>query len=582
MIDRDRNARILIVDDELEVTGVFAALLRDNHECLTAGSAEEALILLKNHNVDLVISDIHMRGMNGLELVSRSLTASPRTVVMVMSGEETIDNAIQAMRAGAFDYIRKPLDLDLVKAAIRRALDHRALLLSKIRYDNHLEELVRQRTAELEHLTCYDPVTKLANRVLCQERLALALSFAQRSSSMAGVLAISIDQLDTVRDAFGGALADEALREVAVRLANCLGEGDTVGRLEGNEFAVLLTQIEQADEVALGVKRIRAALDGPVTLDGHDVCLTATIGISVYPGDGQTSDILFRNAHSALCRARGLRENSYQFYAPDMNAAMRRRLLLESKLRRAMERGSFELYYQPQVEVNTQCIVGAEALLRWSGPDGESVSQQDFIRVAEDSGMIVPIGEWVLRTACTQISSWQKQGFGPLLVSVNLSARQFQQRDLISTISRILEETGAQADGLECELTESCVMQDLQSSAGVLDELRRMGIRVAIDDFGTGYSSLNYLKKLPIDRLKIDRSFIQDLSTDPDSAALIMTIINVAHNLRLGVIAEGVETGEQLRILELFGCDQWQGYLCSKPVPANQFERLLVYRNIER
>ena len=552
-------------------------MLQD-YECLTAGSAEEALSLLQTEPIGLVISDIHMRGMSGLELIPRVLAASPDTVVMMMSGAQTIDSAIEAMRVGAFDYVRKPLDCEHVRAAVRRALDHRSLLLAKRRYENRLEELVRQRTAELEHLACYDSVTDLPNRVLCEDRLTLALSMAQRGNWMVGVLAISIDQLDAVKDAFGHSLADEVFREVAGRLAGSLREGDTAGRFEGNEFVVVLTQIEQADEAAVAVSAIRESLAAHVTLNGNDVSLTASIGVSLYPGDGQSPDILFRNAHSALCRARDLKENSYQFYAPGMHAAMLRRLSLENKLRRSVERGNFEVYYQPQIDMDTRRIVGAEALVRWRDVDGESIPQSDFIKVAEDSGLIVPVGEWALRTACRQISTWRTGGLGRLRVAVNLSARHFQEKDLAGTISRILRETGAQADTLELELTESFVMQDLQSSAGVLRELKGMGIQIAVDDFGTGYSSLSYLKKLPVDRLKIDRSFVHDIASDADSAALVMTIITLAHNLRLGAIAEGVETPEQLKYLDLFRCDQWQGYLCSAPVPADQFEQLLRSR----
>jgi diguanylate cyclase (GGDEF)-like protein len=575
MIEWNRRALILIVDDEPEVLRVVSAMLQPEHDCLTAGSAEEALTVLPAVNAALLISDIHLPGMSGLQLIPRTLAASPATVVMMMSGERDIDNAIGAMRAGAFDYIRKPLEYKHVLAAVRRALDHRALVLAKAHYENHLEDLVRQRTAELERLTCYDPVTGLPNRLLCGDRLALALSVAQSSGHMIGVLSIFIDQLDAVKDALGHSLADEVLREVSRRLASRLREGDTAGRFEGNEFVVILTRIEKADRVAAAVLGIRQCFEAPFTLDGHDLAVTASIGIGLYPDDGQTAAILFHNAHSALCRARELRENSNQFYAPGMDAAMRRRFSLEGEIRRSTERGDFELHYQPQMDVHTWRIVGAEALVRWRRPGGESVSQEDFIRVAEDSGLIVPIGEWVIRTACEQIVSWRRRGFSGLNIAVNLSGRQFRQKDLARTISRVLQETGANADDLELELTESCVVHDLQSSAEMLRELKQLGIRIALDDFGTGYSSLSYLKRLPVDRLKIDRSFIADLATDPDSAALVMAIINLAHNLRLGVIAEGVENAEQLKFLHLFQCDQWQGYLCSQPVPADQFERLL-------
>jgi diguanylate cyclase (GGDEF)-like protein len=571
----DRRARLLIVDDQPEVLRMMLTILREEHDCLTAGSAEEALTLLPDGNVDLLISDIRMNGVSGLELIPRALAASPDTVVIMMSGEETIDNAIGAMRAGAFDYIRKPFDYDHVQAAVRRALDHGALAIAKAHYENHLEELVRQRTTELEHLTFYDSVTGLPNQVLCGDRLAVAIRNAQRGGHRAGVFSISMDQLDTLKDALGHSLADEAFREVARRLSAGLRESDTIGRFEGNEFVVILSAVEKTEDIVDAVHRIRAVFQTPFTLEGLELAVSASIGISLYPDDGLTPAILFRSAHSAMGLAREADENGYRFYAPEMNGAMRRRLSIENSLRRAIARQEFELHYQPQMDMVSGRIVGAEALVRWRGTEGSSVSQEEFIHAAEDSGLIVPVGEWVFRTACEQMTAWRSQGFAGFRLAVNLSARQFRQKDLCATICRTLQETGARPEEFELEMTESCILHDFQSSEAVLRRLKTFGIGIALDDFGTGYSSLSYLKRLPVDRLKIDRSFIRDITLDPDSAALVMTIINLAHNLRLGVIAEGVETAEQLRLLHLLRCDQWQGYLRSNPVPAEQFERLL-------
>jgi diguanylate cyclase (GGDEF)-like protein len=572
----NRQAHILIIDDDPGVRGVLQGMLSEHYECTAVGSAEDALSILSAEKFDLVLSDINMGGMSGLEMIPQVLASAPDTVVMMISGEQTIESAIEAMRVGAFDYVGKPFDLQHVRAAVRRALEHHSLLEAKRLYENHLEELVRQRTAELNHLAYHDALTDLPNRILFEDRLTQALALSQRNRQTLGVLFLSLDRFKKVNDTLGHAQGYRLLKEVAGRLVRCVREGETVARFEGDEFAVLLPQINGTEDVIEITQQIREALKLPFTIDGQEIFVATSIGISLYADDGEDAPTLLKNAGAALYRAKEQGGDNYQFYTADMNAKALKRLALENSLRRALERREFVVYYQPQVEINTRQVVGMEALVRWQHPEMGLVCPAEFIPLAEDTGLITPIGEWVLRTACAQSRTWQDEGLAPLRVAVNLSARQFQQQDLSDMVVRILQETGLDSHDLELELTESSIMKNAESAVSTLRELKAMGVQITVDDFGTGYSSLGYLKRLPIDTLKIDQSFVRDVTTDPDDAALVMAMITLAHNLRLKVVAEGVETEEQLRFLHLLRCDEGQGYLFGKPVAADAFRQLLL------
>jgi diguanylate cyclase (GGDEF)-like protein len=578
MISADNNrANILIVDDEPEIRNIVRGILSESYRYQEANSAEEALSLLRMEKFDLVISDIKMDGMSGLEMIPQVRAIAPDTVIMMISGEQTIESAIEALRGGAFDYIMKPFDFQHVEAAVRRALEHHSLLAAKRRHENHLEELVKQRTAELNHLAYHDALTDLPNRVLFEDRLTQALILGERNRQTLGVLFLSLDRFKKIHDTLGRAIGDRLLQEVAERLRSSAHRGETIARFEGDEFALLLTQIggTEGEDVVEVIFQINESLKLPFVVDGHELFITASVGITLYPVDGADAPTLLKNADAALYRAKEQGGDNYQFYTADMNAKAMKRLTLENSLRRALERNEFEVYYQPVLDTNTRKIVGMEALLRWHHPELGLVQPAEFIPLAEDTGMIVPIGEWVLRTACAQSKSWQEAGFAPLALAVNLSARQFQQQNLSEVVVLILQETGLNPHDLGLELTESSIMKNAESAVRTLGELKALGVKIAIDDFGTGYSSLGYLKRLPIDTLKIDRSFVRDVTTDADDAALVMAIITLAHNLRLKVIAEGVETEEQRRFLHLLRCDEWQGYLCSKPLPGEAFEELL-------
>ena len=571
----NHKARVLIVDDQSAIRDVLCGILCESYTCLTAGSAEEALAVLREQNIDLLLSDIKMGGMSGLEMIPHVLKSSPDTVIVMISGEQTIDSAIKALRLGAFDYITKPFDLEHVNASVDRAFDHRSLLVTKRRYENHLEEIVTERTAERDYLAYHDALTDLPNRALFADRLAQALAAAQQNQGMLAVGLLSLDQFKNINDTLGHGLARQLLQLFAQRIKLTITEAETVARFEADEFALLL-QVGDAAGAVETIHRINDAVTLPFDVEGHELFVTLSTGISLFPDDGSDLQGLLKNAGSALHRAREHDGNSCEFYTADMNAKAQQRLRLENNLRRALERKEFEVYYQPQVKVKTRQIVGLEALVRWHHPDLGLVSPTEFIPLAESCGLIVPIGEWSLRAACRQSKSWQDDGLTPPPIAVNISARQFQQGNLAEVIVRILQETGVDPHRLEIELTESSIMRNAEAAAKTLNQLKAIGIKISIDDFGTGYSSLGYLKRLPVDVLKIDRSFVQDLNTDPDDAALVMAIITLAHNLGLEVIAEGVETEEQLGFLRLLRCDGAQGYLFGKPAPADECRALLA------
>ncbi|HEY5404029.1 MAG TPA: EAL domain-containing protein [Pyrinomonadaceae bacterium] len=572
---QSQPAKILVIDDEEQIRNLLVAVLGNSYECQTASSAEEALTAIGSKTFDLVISDIDMGGMSGIELVPKLHSLSPDTVVLMISGNQDIESAIKALRVGAFDYITKPLDLRHVEAAVERALHHRTLLKEKAHYKEQLEQLLEERTAEVDRLAYYDTITQLPNRTLFEDRLAQAVEIARSTDQTLGVLFISLDQFKKVNDTLGHKPGDSLLREFGQRLKSCISRTDTVARFGNDEFALLKTQIEGTKDVIETIGALVQMLKFSFDLDGQELFATSSVGVSLFPLDGEDGQTLLKNAGAALYKAKRSGGANYQFYTADIHELASRRLALETSLRRAIQNQEFLIHYQPRVSVDSLEITGVEALVRWQHPSLGLVSPAEFIPLAEDTGLIVPIGEWVLRQACIQNKSWQSKGFAPIQMAVNICARQFHDQDLAQTVIRILDETGLAPQHLDLELTESSIMQDLELAASVLSRLKAMGVNISIDDFGTGFSSLGSLKRLPIDALKIDRSFVNDATTDPDDAALVMAIITLAHNLRLKVIAEGVETEEQLRFLHLLRCDEIQGSLFSKPLPADGLESLL-------
>jgi diguanylate cyclase (GGDEF)-like protein len=564
-----QKPRVLIIDDEEQIRNLLIDVLGNSYQCSDAGSAEEALAALAETTFDLVISDIDMGGMSGLELVPRVHSLAPDTVVVMVSGNQDIEFAIKALRVGAFDYISKPIDLRHVEASVERALKHAQLLKEKRLYEAQLQELLQKLNDRVDWLAYYDTVTKLPNRALFEDRVTQAVAIAKATGQSLGVLFISLDQFKKVNDSLGHGPGDLLLREFAERLKSCINKSDTVARFGNDEFALLRTQINGTKDVIETIGSLSQVLKFPFDLPGHDLFATASVGVSLFPVDGEDCQTLLKNAGAALYKAKRSGGANYQFFTADMHDLATSRLALESNLRRAIQNEEFQLYYQPRVSVDSLAITGVEALIRWQHPQLGLVSPSEFIPLAEDTGLIVPIGEWVLREACLQGRRWHEQGFAPIQIAVNISARQFHDRDLAQTVIRIVEETGLSPKYLELELTESSIMQNAEFAARMLNRLKSMGINISIDDFGTGFSSLASLKRLPIDALKIDQSFVREATSDPDDAALVMAIITLAHNLRLKVVAEGVETEDQLRFLQLLRCDEIQGYFFSKPLPAD-------------
>jgi PAS domain S-box-containing protein len=454
----------------------------------------------------------------------------------------------------------------------------------------------------IRHLAYYDPVTELPNRSLLKDQLDRSIALAQRTGAMGAVLFLDLDDFKRINDTCGHDIGDEILRQVGTRLEGCVRskdivatdlapphagaspglEGRTVARLGGDEFVILLSEVRAPEDVLVVVHRIRQALTLPFRLVGREFYMTCSTGVSVYPEDGRNAEVLLRNADMAMYHAKSKGRNRFHFFTDSLNERVLHRMSLETSLHGALERDEFVLHYQPRIEVATGRVVGVEALVRWSHPETGLVPPGDFVPVAEDTGLIVPLGAWVLRDACRQAREWLDRDVLRQRVSVNLSGAQFKEPRLKDVIAGILAETGLPPELLELELTESVLMKDAKESAALLCELKALGVRISIDDFGTGYSSLSYLKRFPIDTLKIDRTFVGDMGRDADDAAIVAMTIMLGHALRLQVVAEGVEDEEQMAFLREHGCDECQGFLFARPLPAAELERWLVERTQTR
>jgi diguanylate cyclase (GGDEF)-like protein/PAS domain S-box-containing protein len=433
----------------------------------------------------------------------------------------------------------------------------------------------KQAEQRIHHVAQHDVLTGLPNRSLLQDRLEQAIAYSGRSARVVWVMLIDLDRFKFVNDSMGHKAGDVLLVTIAARLRGALRDTDTVARLSGDEFVVILTQFEDEALAPDIVQRLMDSVARPVMLGSKEFFVTCSIGVAVYPTDGAPADSLIEHADIAMYRAKKLGRNNFQFYTPAMNEEALERVRIESALRNALERNEFVLHYQPQVNLSTGQIVGMEALIRWQHPELGMVAPNRFIGVAEETGLIVPIGAWVMRTACLQNKAWQEAGLGRLRVAVNLSARQFGAPNLIAEIASVLAESRLAPECLDIELTESLFMSDVNLAVDLLHSMKTLGVNLSIDDFGTGYSSLSYLSRFPIDVLKIDRSFVSDITHDVNDAAIVASIITLAHNLSLSVIAEGVETEAQLDYLRRQGCDEMQGYFFSRPLSTAAFEQML-------
>ncbi|HET9316620.1 MAG TPA: EAL domain-containing protein, partial [Vicinamibacteria bacterium] len=434
----------------------------------------------------------------------------------------------------------------------------------------------RKRVEEQVRSLAYrDSLTGLPNRLLFHDRLSMAVASAHRHRRGVAVLFLDLDRFKVINDSLGHSVGDRLLQEVAERLRSCVREGDSVARLGGDEFTVLLQDVGTPADAARIAEKVLDSLRVPVRLDGHELFVTGSVGVSLFPEDGQSAETLIKNADTAMYRAKEQGRDGLQLYTPVMSVAALERLALESGLRRALARNEFVLHYQPILDIAGRRLHGVEALLRWRHPELGLLGPDRFLPLAESTGLVLRIGPWVLREACRQVREWQQRGHPELCLAVNMSVRQFLQPGLLGTVSAVLEETGLAAPHLEIEITETDAMQNAELMGETLRGLVSLGVRLSIDDFGTGYSSLGYLKRFPIQTLKIDRSFVGDVVSDQDDAAIVSAILAMARTLKLHVVAEGVETAEQLEFLSSRGCERAQGFYLGRPLPHEEVERAL-------
>ncbi len=433
----------------------------------------------------------------------------------------------------------------------------------------------RALTLRMSHLAQHDSLTDLPNRVLLNDRLVQAIAMAHRHRQKLAVLFLDVDRFKYINDSLGHVIGDRLLQSIAQRLLACVRNSDAVSRQGGDEFVILLSEIAHAQDAAIIADKILLALSTPHRIDQHDLHVTGSIGIVTYPDDGTDVETLVKNADFAMYHAKSSGRGNYQFFKPEMSVKLAERQSLEYGLRHALEHQEFVLHYQPIMSMGTGAMTGIEALIRWHRPQRGFVPPTHFIPIAEESGLIVPIGRWVLREGCRQVRAWRDAGLPPVRIAINISAVELRTKDFVAGVRAILAETGFEPNYLELELTETFLMEDSASTVAVLQALKDMGVQLALDDFGTGYSSLSYLKRFPIDSLKIDRSFVRDLTTDAENASIVSAVIGMGNSLRMRVVAEGVETQEQLAFLQGHSCPEGQGYYFSQPVNAGEFTQLL-------
>lgn len=703
----DQPQKILIVDDESRIRSSLRVLLegagREIREC---GSGLDAVAMLKSQDIDLVLLDINLPDISGLEVLEWIAKNKISASVIFVSADASIDSAILALRHGAFEFVRKPANLEEIKRKVENALYRRrmersyALMTVRMQQSEQLhrflvenspdliytlddagrfmfinkrvesllgytrEELIGRSYCTIVHdedvqkahyafnerrvdsrattnlevrLKCkndnfryfdshyivammnatgiygekqcgdaqttkcfmgtygvarditerkiaeetisfqalHDQLTHLPNQRLFKDRLEMALTHSKRHGGVVGVMFIDLDRFKLVNDTYGHAEGDELLKKVARRLQVCVRAGDTLARKGGDEFTVLLPDLNQAEDATIIADKILKELRSPFQVAGQDFRVTASIGIAVFPRDGESVDTLLKNADIAMYRVKADGKNDTRFYIPDMNACYQERINMENDLRQAIVNSEFELYYQPKISVIDFKVVGMEALIRWHHPLHGLVNPRTFIDLAEEVGLIGDITDWVLAEACRQLSQWRAMGLDDLRISINVSPQEFQRSDMVERVSSQVGKHSLPDDSLEIEITENILLHDAASVIKKMSSIRELGVRISIDDFGTCYSSLNYLRLIPISTIKIDQSFVRDLSDEHRSSAIIQAIVDIAKGFGLHLVAEGVETNYQMKTLHQLGCDEMQGYLFSRPVPAAEAERLI-------
>lgn len=562
-----RNATVMMIDDEETTIDVLQAFLESEgyKRFVTTTESSRAMEMIANENPDVLLLDLHMPRVTGFEILTlmRSDARFRHTPVIVLTSATDSDTKLKALQLGASDFLAKPVDPSELALRLRNTLAAKAYQ---------------------DRLTFYDSLTGLPNRRLFMDRLLWSLRCAKREGTSGAVLLIDLDHFKKINDTLGHETGDSLLVEVARRLESCVpelpplngnGSADAqpfLCRFGGDEFNLLIPEMSRVEDAVRAAGNILAVLKEPFIISGQEVFITGSIGVAVFPNDGDSGDTLLKHVGVSINQAKQRGRNTYEFYSPNMNARALERLKLETQLRRALERDELIPFYQPKVDLKTGQILGAEVLLRWNNPERGFVSPVEFIPLAEESGMIIDFGAWVLNAACKQNKAWQAAGLAKIRVAVNVSARQFRDGKFIATLREALRTSGLDPQFLTLELTENTIMENAQENLDTLHAIKEMGVELSVDDFGTGYSSLSYLKQLPLDELKIDRSFIMGIRSEKDDAPIVTSIISMAHSLNLRVVMEGIETTHQLMFSRERGCDQYQGFLFGKPVPGQEFE----------
>lgn len=561
-MDGDNHINVLVVEDNPGDARLVQEMLREASAlnlCLHyASSMREAQQRLAGEAFDVALVDLCLPDAEGEAAVKRLQHISPRLPIVVLSCLKDEDLALRLLQGGAQDFLVKGQgDGNLIKRALRYAIER------------------KRRKEMLSYLAQHDQLTGLPNRSLFLDRLNQSVAYANRGNREMAVLFMDLDRFKSVNDVLGHGAGDQLLKLVAERVSHTVRKEDTVARIGGDEFTVILAEMAHGKDAALVADKILRALAAPVSIEGMEIFPSASVGIAVFPHAGDTPDALLKHADAAMYRAKEQGGGCFAFYRRDGNDKANERLSMEGSLRRALEREEFELHYQPIADVKTRAVVGVEALLRWRHPDKGLLEPKDFMDLLEETGLIVPVGEWVLTRASMQSWQWLNEVPRPIPVAMNLSARELRQEGFVAMVQRVIGSTHADPRLLSFELTEGMLMENTAACQQTLNVLREQGISVSVDDFGTGYSSLAYLKRFPLTSLKIDRSFVRDIPASSDDCAIVTAIIGLAHNLRMTVIAEGVEAPAQLEFLVAHGCDAVQGFMIGRPVAASEIPSLV-------
>lgn len=561
--------RVLIAEDDPVSRRVLqSTLLKMGYEVEVACDGKEAWEALQGEDAPrLAVLDWMMPYMDGPSICRelRNRNSGPYVYTILLTAKAQRDDMISGLESGADDYLVKPFDSSELTVRLRagkRVLDLQAELISA-------REAVRAQAVR-------DPLTGLPNRLLFADRLSTRLCQAERSKQTVGVMFLDLDHFKVINDSLGHNVGDHLLKEVACRLQSCLRDGDTLARMGGDEFTIILGSSLKPEDPSVVASRLLASLSEPFIIEGRELFVTGSVGISEFPRDGSDVETLVRNADAAMYRAKEQGRNAYRWFTEELSERAMERVSVESALRRALKRNEFALHYQMRVDLQTGLAPGVEALIRWNHPEMGMLSPADFIPVAEEINLMGPISEWVIESACKQNKAWQDAGFLRMDVAVNISPRLLTQIDLVGCVKTALSHSGLEPRYLTLELTETAVMQNTSNALQVMADLKGVGINLCIDDFGTGYSSLSLLKRLPIDALKIDASFVRHVTTSKDDRSIATAIVAMAHTMNLKVVAEGVETVDQLRLLKDLGCDEIQGYFISRPVPPDELVHLLA------